>query len=178
MLSYYQFPQEGINHSLVSWLNGKVDYPAGKLHWINKESPQIVWFSVDSMSIQWSLPAGYMLNPCTRSCLFCTECGHCSAGLHCLLIADFVAPKATGEIIHHKPTVVYHIYQVMWSLREIYAVPSPGCDCAKLLLGLITLWDFMLSSMFYWYCILPKCFIDIVFYPKFTLLKSILYESR
>ena len=102
MPSYHQFPQEGINHSLVTWLNTKVDY---------------------------------VLIPCTRSCLFCTECGHWGAGLHCLLrhvkqsvitLADFVAPMTTGGIIHHLLTVVYLIYQVMWSLKQIHALPTPG----------------------------------------------------
>ena len=97
MLNYHQFPQEGISHSLITWLNGKVDY---------------------------------MLFPCTctRSCLFCTECGHWRAGLHCLLRhgkqrvvtpADFVAPKATGGIIHHLTTVAYLIYHAMWSVLSL-----------------------------------------------------------
>ena len=62
-------------------------------------------------------------------------CGHCCAGLHCLLrhgkqrvvtLADILASKATGGIIHHLTIVVYLIYQVMWSLRKIQALPSPG----------------------------------------------------
>ena len=62
----------------------------------------------------------YMLIPCARSCLFCTELMSAvdiSAGLYCLLrygeqrvvtLADFVAPKATG-VIHHLPPVVHLI---------------------------------------------------------------------
>ena len=105
MLSYHQFPQEGINYSLVTWLNGE-----GRL-----------------LTIPW-----------TRSCLFCIElvsAMHTRAGLHCLLrhgkqrvviLTDFVAPKPTGGVIHQLTSVVYLIYQVMWSLRKIHALPSPG----------------------------------------------------
>ena len=66
-----------------------------------------------------------------------TDVSHklCSAGLHCMFrhgkqrvvtLADVVAPKATGGIIHHLTTGVYLIYQAMWSLRKIHTLPSPG----------------------------------------------------
>ena len=75
---------------------------------------------VINLSLITRLNVDYIL--CTRSCLFCTECGHCSASLHCLfrhgkqrvvILADSMAPKATGGIKHHLITVVYRIYQVM-----------------------------------------------------------------
>ena len=86
MLSYHQFPQEGI---ITDW------------------------------SPDWRGKVDYLLIPCTRSCLFCTERGHCGAGLHCLLrhgnqrvvtLAGVVAIRGTGGIIHHLPLVVYLIY--------------------------------------------------------------------
>ena len=53
-------------------------------------------------------------------------------------LAYFVAPKATGWIMHHLTTVVYLIYKVMWSLRKIHTLYSLlESDCTLLLLGLI-----------------------------------------
>ena len=104
-LSYRHFPQEGI---ITAW------------------------------SHDWTGKVDYLLISCTRSCSFCTErmlAVDSSAGLHCFLrqgkqrivkLADFVAPNATEGIIHHLATVVYLIYQVMWSLWKTHALPSPG----------------------------------------------------
>ena len=74
---------------------------------------------------EWGRQTFYLAHA-PMSCLFCTELMvthvHCSADLHCLgmhgkqmvvTLADLMAPKATGQIIHHLPTVVYLIFHVM-----------------------------------------------------------------
>ena len=108
--SYHQCPQEG-SHCLVTIINGesRLDpYPM-----------QQVMFALIYISH-----------------------GHCSAGLYCIFRhreqwaevyarpsqsgiwvtpADFAAPRPVG-IIHHLPTAVYFIYQVMWFLRKVHTL--------------------------------------------------------
>ena len=108
MQSYNQFPQERINHSLVTWLNGESWLHTHPMH------PGPVYSALNLIVLCMGI------NGWIRQSLAQLVFGHTGR----------LAPKASGEIIHQLPTLVYFIYEQSCDFIEEYLCSPPvenGC---------------------------------------------------